>query len=189
MKTEEAIKKRRSIRKFSNKIVKFGTILEIIDAANQAPFAGNINNLKYIIIESLENKKYIGTFSQQHWTNEASWIILICSELKKLEALYDLRASKYSKQQAGAAIQNMLLKTTDLGLSACWVGAFADEEIKSHFKIPQNWSIEAIIPIGYAKNKEKKSVRKAPLESKIFWEKWDEKYKPRKYPFKEPITK
>ena len=188
MKTEETINSRRSIRTFSNKPVKFGLVLESIDAANQAPFAGNINNLKYIIIETKENKKYIAEFSQQLWINESSFVIIVCSELEKLENLYQERGLVYNKQQAGAAIENMLLSLTNQGLAACWVGAFADEEIKSHFKIPNKWSVEAIIPIGYAKNKTKQTVRKATLESTIFWEKWDQKKKPIIYPYKDPST-
>ena len=78
MKTEDAINKRKSIRDFSNKPVKFDLILEAIYSANKAPFAGNINNLRYIIIETKENKKYVAEFSQQLWINESSWIIIVC---------------------------------------------------------------------------------------------------------------
>lgn len=188
MNTIETIKKRRSIREFSNKPVKFDFILEAIDSANQAPFAGNINNLKFIIIESKENKQFLAEFSQQYWIGDASWIILVCSELKELKTLYQDRGLIYSRQQAGAAIQNFLLSITSQGLGACWVGAFSEEEIKSKFKIPQNWDIEAMIPVGNIKNKSKRQVRKIDLENKIFWEKWDEKGKPRKYPYPDPST-
>ena len=188
MKTEEAINSRRSIREFSNKPVKFGLIMEAIDSANQSPFAGNINNLKYLIVEKQENKKYIAEFSQQLWINESSWIIIVCSESEKLEQLYGEKGIIYGKQQAGAAIENMLIKITDIGLGACWVGAFSEKEIKSHFKIPNKWTVEAIIPIGYPKNKKNLEKRKATLESTIFWEKWDQKNKPIKYPYKDPST-
>ncbi len=188
MKTQEAIESRSSIREFSNKSVKFGEILEVIDAANHAPFAGNINNLKFLIIETQENKNLVAEYAQQYWINEAQWIVLVGSEIKKLEELYQNRATSYSKQQVGAAIENMLLRITDLGLASCWVGAFAEEGIKSHFNIPESWEIEAIIPIAYPKNKKNKSQRKIKLENKIFWEKWNEKKKPIKYPNKDPST-
>lgn len=188
MKTQEAIEKRTSIREFSNKPVKFSQVLEAIDAANHAPFAGNINNLKYIIVETKENKDHIAEFAQQYWINESQWIVIICSELKRLEQLYQDRGEIYAGQQAGAAIENMLLSLTDQGLASCWVGAFSEKEIKSKFKIPDLWKIEAIVPIGYAKNKPKKQARKNELETKVFWEKWDQKKKPIKYPYKDPST-
>ena len=188
MKTQDAIESRSSIRDFSNKKVKFDLVLEAIDAANQAPFAGNINNLKFLIVETQENKNLIAEYAQQYWINEAQWIVIVCSEFKKLEELYQDRAQMYAKQQAGAAIENMLLRITDLGLASCWVGAFADDGIKAHFKIPDNWEIEAIIPIAYPKNKNSKHSRKIKLESKIFWEKWNIDKKPRSYPNKDSST-
>ncbi|MEK6915006.1 MAG: nitroreductase family protein [Nanoarchaeota archaeon] len=187
MKTEEAIKKRISVRKFSNKPVKIDIVLEAIESANHAPFAGNINNLKFLIIEKKENKALVSEFSQQYWISDSQWIIIVCSETDKLENLYQDKGIIYSRQQAGAAIENILLSLTDQGLGACWVGAFAEEEIKSKFKIPEDWSIEAIIPIGYSKEKTTKK-RKIAIENKIFWEKWDEKTKPRKYPHQDPST-
>ncbi|MBM3232045.1 hypothetical protein FJZ21_01555 [Candidatus Pacearchaeota archaeon] len=188
MKTHEAINKRTSVRDFSNKNVKFGQVMEAIDAANQAPFAGNINNLKFIIINEKENKNYIAEFSQQYWINESQWIVIVCSESKRLEQLYQDKGDIYGKQQAGAAIQNMLLSLTDQGLGACWVGSFSEHEIKSKFKIPDEWKIEAIIPIGYAKNKIQKKNRKNELETKVFWEKWNQKNRPLGYPHKDPST-
>ena len=188
MKTQEAIESRMSIREFSNKSVKFDLVLEVIDAANHSPFAGNINNLKFLIIEMPENKKFIAEHSQQFWINDAQWIVLVCSEFKKLEDLYKDRAKNYAKQQAGAAIENMLLRITDLGLASCWVGAFTDDSIKVHFKIPDNWEIEAIIPIAYPKDKKQKQVRKIDLDKKIFWEKWKVDKKPLRYPYKDPST-
>lgn len=189
MKTQEAIEKRSSIRDFSNKNVKFGKVLEAIDAANQAPFAGNINNLKFILIESKENKNYLAEFSQQYWVSDASWIVIVCSELRHLEEMYQDRAEMYSRQQVGAGIQNMLLSLTDQGLGSCWIGAFSEKEIKSKFKIPELWNVEAIIPIGYSKNKKVKKSRKNELEGKVFWEKWDQKFKKQKYPNEDPSTK
>lgn len=188
MKTQEAIESRSSIRDFSNKKVKFDLVLEAIDAANQAPFAGNINNLKYLIVETQANKNIIAEYAQQYWINESQWIVIVCSEFKKLDELYQDRAQMYAKQQAGAAIENMLLRITDLGLASCWVGAFADDGIKAHFKIPDNWEIEAILPIAYPSNKLHKHARKIDLEKKIFWEKWNVDKKPKSYPNKDPST-
>jgi|SRR3989344_6586662 len=188
MKTEDAINKRTSVREFSNKPVKFEIIMNAIESANQAPFAGNINNLKFIIIEKKENKNSIAEFSQQYWVLDAQWIVVVCSEYKKLERLYHERAEIYARQQAGAAIENMLLNLSSNNLGACWVGAFAEHEIKVRLKIPKEWNIEAIIPIGYPKLRAIRKKRKLDIENNIFWEKWNESSKPRKYPHKDPDT-
>ncbi len=188
MKAQEAIETRQSIREFSNKPVKFDAVMEAVDAANHAPFAGNINNLKFILVSEEEKKQLLAENAQQYWIADASWIIIVCSEQQKLEELYDERGKNYSKQQAGAAIENILLRLTELGIGSCWIGAFADNAVKAHFKIPDKWEIEALITVGYPKNKMRKPTRKTALENKIFWEKWDEKKKPIKYPHHDPET-
>lgn len=177
MKLDEAIKKRRSIRDFSHKKVKWADLLEAIDAALQAPFAGNINNLKFLIISEQETKNEIAKQAEQNWISNAPYLIMVCSNEAKLEKLYDTRASTYSKQQAGAAIQNILLKLTDLKIGSCWVGSYQDEIIKQILKIPENIKVEAIIPVGYPSGKIK-SVEKQKLENVLNWEKWDQTRKP-----------
>ncbi|KKP91748.1 MAG: Nitroreductase [Parcubacteria group bacterium GW2011_GWA1_36_12] len=189
MKAQEAIETRQSIREFSNKPVKFDAVMEAVDAANHAPFAGNINNLKFILVSEEEKKQLLAENAQQYWIADASWIIIVCSEQQKLEELYDERGKNYSKQQAGAAIENILLRLTELGIGSCWIGAFADNAVKAHFKIPDKWEIEALITVGYPKNKMRKPTRKTALENKIFWEKWDEKKKPIKKTMHHPTLK
>ncbi|MEK6847002.1 MAG: nitroreductase family protein [Nanoarchaeota archaeon] len=188
MKAQDAIELRQSIREFSSKPVKFDAVLEAVDAANHAPFAGNINHLKFVIVNEIEKKQLLAEHAQQYWLADSSWIIIVCSEQQKLEQLYDERGKNYAKQQAGAAIENILLRLTELSVGSCWIGSFADNAIKAQFRIPDKWEVEALIAVGYPKYKMRKPTRKVALENKIFWEKWDEKKKPQKYPNKDPQT-
>ena len=56
MKFDDVVKERKSVRSFKPKRVAFGDLLEAIDCAMQGPFAGNMENLKFIIIEDEKNK-------------------------------------------------------------------------------------------------------------------------------------
>ena len=177
MDVDKAIHTRRSIRDFSNKKVKWADVLEAIDAANQAPFAGNINNLKFLIVQEKETIEYLTQCCQQSWISDAQFIVVVCAETKKLEDLYDMHGKTYSKQQAGAAIQNFLLKITELGLASCWVGAFSEHQVKRKLEIPENYEVEALLPVGHA-SKKTKPAHKERLETKIFWEVWKQSKKP-----------
>jgi len=177
MKLDDAINSRCSCREFNKKGVKWEKILDAIDSSSKIPFAGNINNLQFIIVENKETKNKLAEHSQQHWIADAPFIIVVCSDEGRLEKLYNERGKIYSRQQAGAAIQNLLLKLTDLKLSACWVGAYSDELIKQLLKIPGHINIEALIPVGNQKKATKK-CKKLPLESLINWEIWGVKKKP-----------
>jgi nitroreductase len=184
MKCLDAIENRCSIRNFSDKKVPWDKIIEAIDAANHAPFAGNINNLKFIIIQNPKTIKKLTECCQQSWISKSSILVVVCANTKKLEEHYQDRGYDYSKQQVGAAIQNFLLRITELNLASCWVGAFIDEEIRNELKIPEEYEIEALLPVGQITHKKPKYSKKAKVETKIFWEAWDIKNKPTR--FKDP---
>ena len=187
MEFNEILNKRCSIREFSTKPVKWDKVLEAIDAACQSPFAGNINNLKFIIVENQDLKNKITECCQQDWIADAPIIVVVCSDETQLTIMYDERGKIYSKQQVGAAIQTFLLKIIDLGLSSCWVGSYTDENIKSCLKIPQKINIEAVLPIGYkSRTCKPKKLRKKPLEEVILWESWKNEKKPKT--LKDPTT-
>lgn len=177
MKVLEGIEKRRSIRKFKKKEVKWGLVLEAVDAALQAPLAGNINALKFIVITSQELKNALAQHADQDWIAESDTIVAICSDNAQLERMYYDRADRYARQQAGAAIQNFLLRITELGLGACWVGAYLDSAVKRDLKIPNNVNVEALIAVGHPAEKPK-HPKKAALESTIMWEQWGQKKRP-----------
>lgn len=185
MELETVIKKRKSIRAFTDKKVSWKAALNAIESANQCPFAGNHNNLKFLIIENKEIIKKIAGLADQQWISQSSLLILVCSDDTNLENLYGERGRVYSRQQAGSVIQTILLKLVDLGLAACWVGAYSDEILKEILDIPQHIQIEAIIPIGYEdKTPFIKKPKKKELENVLYWEKWRENK--RSPLFKEP---
>ena len=171
------MEKRRSIRKFKSKAVKLSHVIEIMDAGLNTPLAGNISTLKFIVLTDQNMKNNIAEYSDQHWISSADTIIVVCSDETRLKTTYKEHATVYAKQQVGAAVQNMLLRITELGLGACWVGSYLEYEIKNILDIPSHVNIEAIIPIGYADEKPK-AKHKESLENNIFWDKWNVRKKP-----------
>jgi len=177
MEFNEVIKQRKSHRSFKKKSADWRKVMEAIDAANQAPFAGNQNHLKYIIVQNKETIRQLAKHTNQIWVNEAPIIVVICSNDSHLENQYHERGRIYGKQQAGAAIENLLLSLEDQGLAACWVGAFTDELVRHDLNIPSHIQIEAIIPIGMSNDKTPRKKKK-DFERTIYWERWNKSKKP-----------
>ena len=183
MRFDELVKERKSVRSFKPKKVAFGDILEAIDSALQGPFAGNLNNMKFIVVEDEKTVLQLAKLANQTWINEAPSLIVVCSDDTHLLNQYGERGRDYARQQAGAVIQTILLKLTELGLGSCWVGSLPYEIAKEVLKIPDQIHIEAIIPVGYEKGKAKKP-RKHTLETVLKWENWTTLKRPTV--FKEP---
>jgi nitroreductase len=181
MEFDEVISKRKSVRDFKKINVSYKDILAGIESAIQGPFAGGLNNLKFIIVEDPEKIDRISEFCQQSWINQSQAVIVVCSDDTHLEYKYGERGRVYSRQQAGAAVMAFTLKMTELGIGSCWVGAYTDELIKQLLGIPGHIQVEAMISLGYEKKKDKKtekSRKKKSVESSIYWEGWDSSRRP-----------
>ena len=177
MEFEKVIRERSSIRKFSKKKFDISYILEAIEAANLAPSPGNLPLIRYIIVENSEKISKLAEASMQSFIADAPFIVVVCSDKKEAELLYEERAERYVKHHVGAAIENFLLKITDLGLASCWIGAFSDLMVKNILKIPANIEVEALLPVAYkAETLILKRRPKPPLDPRIYFEEWKNKF-------------
>ncbi len=162
MNLDKAIKSRHSVRKFKDKKPDWREIIEAVDAARYTPMAGGNYSLKFILVDDSKKINKIAESCQQDFITQAHYVIVACSNPSRTKNAYGEKGEIYLRQQAGAAIQNFLLKITDSVLSTCWVGHFIEEQIKKELKIPEEINIEAVFPIGF--EYEKKKSRKAPID-------------------------
>jgi len=176
MDLDKAIKKRHSTRKFkTTKHANWRDIIKAIEAASLSPLAGNIQNLKFILVIDKEKISQLAQASQQPFIADADYIVAVCSDNSQLTRSYYERGEIYSHQQAGAAIENFLLKIEDLGLASCWIGAFSDEDVKKILQIPDNINVEALLPVGYELGKQTQKTKRK-LDHILYFDKYSNKY-------------
>ena len=60
----------------------------------------------------------------------------------------------------GIAVEHMALTAVEEGLGTCWIGAFSQKEIKQVLKIPQNYQVVALMPLGFPADKADSKTRK-----------------------------
>ena len=149
-------------------------IIEAIDLSLKTPLAGNIACIKFVLIDDLDKIKEIAKACQQPFVSQVSYLAVVCSDKTDVVRSYDEVGEKYVKQQAGAVIEQFLLKLTSFGLSSCWVGFFAEELVKKVIQLPDNIEVEAVIPIGYSMDTSA-SKRKPSVENSLFFNRWKNK--------------
>jgi len=172
MEFDKVLNNRHSARKFKEtKKPDYRKVMEAINAASKIPLAGNLPCLKYILVSDKKLISELAEACQQDFISKVHYIVVVCTDRKFLEKSYYERAEIYAKHEAGAAIENFLLKITDMELASCWIGAFSNETVKRILKIPDNIQVEALLPVGYEIEKtEKKS--KLTLESTMYYDGW-----------------
>lgn len=165
----EKFKSRRSIRKFSDREVPWHTIHDILDAAFNAPTAGNVQNSWVLLVEDKVKRHELGKMAfQQFWLSEAPLLLIVIRDDYHLTQMYPQEGKTYSIQNASALIENILMLAHFYDLGACWVEAYDNEVLKEYLGIPLNLKVDAIIPIGYPKENPK--ISKPLLSEHLFFE-------------------
>ena len=161
----EAIETRRSVRAFTNEEVSEEEVQKLIDAARQAPSAGNIQPWEFVIVRDAKIKHKLSMAAlNQTFIKEAPVVIVVCADEARSSWGYGSRgASLYCLQDTAAAIQNMFLAACALGLATCWVGAFHEDVVAKVMNAPMGVRPVAIIPVGHPAEKPR-ARQKRPLK-------------------------
>ena len=146
----DLVKKRRHIHFFDSEPISNETLGTLFEAARWAPSAGNLQPWEIILINSEEDKdRLVGALKKKEYIRSAPVILIFCADLNRTRERYGERGtSLYVIQDVTAAIQNVLLTATALGLGSGWVGDFDEEAIADLFRLPPNVRPLALIMIG-----------------------------------------
>ncbi len=147
----EAIKARRSIRRFQDKPVPEEAIRTIMESAVLAPSAGNRQPWAFVVVKSGDVKqKLVEASGNQVFLGQAPVVIVICGDAELSGARYEDRGrTLYFIQDTAAAATNIMLAAASLGLGTCWVGAFRESVVRKALELPANLRPLAMIPVGY----------------------------------------
>jgi nitroreductase len=169
----EAITGRRSIRSFKSDEVTQREVDLLIEVATLAPSAGNIQPWEFTIVRTPEMKKRLVEAAYgQSFIEEAPVVIVVCANEDRSSQRYgDRGKTLYCLQDTAAAIQNVLLAAYSLGLGACWIGAFKEDEVRAVLNVPTGVKPVAIVPVGHPA-RIASSRQKRPNEQIVHYERY-----------------
>jgi len=143
----EAIQKRYSVRRYLKKNVPSDLMSKVLEAARLAPSASNRQPWHFIVVTDKEKKKKIA--------QSGRWAGFIDGAPAVIIALGDHEtAPKWYPVDVTIAMEHIVLEATELGLGTCWVGSFEEDLVKDILKIPEKYTVVAILSIGYPSEKE-----------------------------------
>jgi coenzyme F420-0:L-glutamate ligase/coenzyme F420-1:gamma-L-glutamate ligase len=189
----DAIKTRRSIRKYSSRPVSIKILSEILKAASWAPSAHNAQPWRFIVLVNKTLKQDLAEAMANAWMTDmikdgvpaevrenmvkasierftrAPVLVVACMSMEDMIRYTDesrqICERDLAMQSLGAAMQNMLLASHSKGLGACWFCApsFCKDTVRKLLKIPEDAEPQALITVGYAAEKPSAPPRK-PLQ-------------------------
>ncbi len=169
----EAIRLRRSVRKYTDMPVEWDKIGTILDSGRVAPSAGNLQAWRFIVVGSHPKRKAMaGACLNQYWMESAPVHILIVMLLKKIREFYGKRGVEfYAVQESAMAAENMMLAAHALGLGSCFVSAFDETAIIDALSLPADVKPMCIVTLGYPAEQPIEPM-KYRLENVSFFDRW-----------------
>lgn len=172
----QAIRERRSVRKFKPDPVSDELVNAVLEAGRWAPSWANTQCWRFVVVRDPEIKaKLAETKSHNNPASEAIRIapvtIVICAELEK---------SGYYKGEAptdkgdwfmfdtALAAQNMMLAAHSFGLGTVPVGLFNAAKAGEVLGVPQNVAVVLMMPLGYPAEKPIAPRRKELAEIVVY---------------------
>lgn len=166
----EALKNRRSVRHFNNKLaVSDEDVRALLLAAVEAPSAGNIQPWRFTVVRTNEAREKLAAAIRQRWATAAPVIIVVSLDPRPCAARYGARGEfLYGLQDTAAAAENILLAAVDRGLASCWIGAFDESAVRTALGIAEPITPVAILPVGHSAESAGKPSRR-PLDEVTTW--------------------
>jgi nitroreductase len=166
----ELIRNRHSVRTFSEKPVESRKLQKILEAANSAPSAGNLQAYEiYVVTEPAQRAALARAALGQDFVATAPVLLVFCQNPWRSARKYRQRGeSLYSLQDATVACTFAMLAVTELGLGTVWVGAFNDQAVSQALQLPESLRPVALLPIGYPAESPEVTLRR-PLSDLIHY--------------------
>lgn len=160
----KAIRERRSVRRYRSDPLSKETIEALMDAARLAPSANNLQPWEFVAVTDQKiREKIADTTDYGKFLAEAPLCIAVfCKD------------TKYYLEDGSAAVENILIAATALGLGSCWVAgdkkSYANT-VRELLLVPAGYKLVALIPAGYT-NEQGRSGKKRELKEVLHYEKF-----------------
>jgi coenzyme F420-0:L-glutamate ligase/coenzyme F420-1:gamma-L-glutamate ligase len=193
----EAIRARRSLRRYEEKPVARELIEIVLEAGLWSPSAHNRQPWRFVVLQDFEIKERLAlamgarlradlerdllpedvilkeTSRSYERLTKAPVLIVLCLTMAQMDVYKDEKRHHnelvMAIQSVAMAGQNILLAAHDLGLGACWICAplFCPDVVIETLDLPNDWHAQGIITLGYPA--QERTKEREPLETRVLW--------------------
>ena len=141
----DLIKRRRSIRQYTDAHVSEEQVRQLLEAAMSAPSGRALDPWHFIVVrDAATRQKLAATHTFSDMCSRAPLVIAVCG---------DEKLSYHWIADGAAATENILLAATALGLGGVWVGIYPRSERENYVRetlaVPPHIRILCLLPIGH----------------------------------------
>ena len=160
----EALKTRRSVRKYARRPVPRRILEDLVDCARQAATARNVQPWDFVVTTDPARLKVLAEATGVNGpfiADAGACIVVLC------------RDTKYYLEDGSAAVQNLLVAARAHGLGSCWIAGDKKpyaETVRALAGAPATHRLIALVPVGWPE--ERPQPQKRPLAEVLHWERF-----------------
>lgn len=154
MEVSQALKQRRTIRKFENKKIPHEDLVKLVEYARCCAYPANVQPLRFKIIDDEKTLNevfpctkwagYLADGAPKEGEKPAAYIAVLGN--KEVKGKFEV--------EAGCAICAMMTGAVDKGLGSCWLGAIKRDELLKIFGLDaEKYELLYLLALGYPKQK------------------------------------
>lgn len=181
----EAIRTRRSVRKYSDRPVEEEKLQAVLEAIRHSPSWSNMQCWRMIVVkdqalrEKLSELSYVeSVFAPKGYRSNPSKkalaaapvVVVLCADPERSG---QLGGQHYYLVDAGIASENLMLAAHGQGLGSVFVGVYDEEKVKGALHIPPAIRVVGLFPLGYAAEENKEGPPRKPLQDICSHERWE----------------
>lgn len=194
----QALRARRSIRRFDPSPIPTETIERLLDAAVLAPSAHNRQPWRFAVVTSPEARLRLAEAMGRRLRDDrrsdgadpesidadvarsrarlegAACAIVVCLSMETMDRYPDARRSRaevrMAIQSVAMAGEHLLLAAAAEGLGACWMCAplFAPDEAAEALRLPPDWEPQGMVLLGRPAEAPEAKPRRSPAEVTVW---------------------
>lgn len=164
----EAMRQRRSVRKFEDRPIPDDVLTRVLDAGALAPTGRNRQEWKYVVVRDAETKRRLAEASEQEFIGTAQAVVAVVSLDPVREMFCGIPAGPVD---CAIVIDHMTLAAVAEGLGSCWIGHFDQDKCCDIMDVAAPAKIIEMLVLGYPGDAASEKKRKA-LSELTCWEKF-----------------
>jgi nitroreductase len=170
MEFDDVIRSRHSIRTFTDQPVEADKLQQILETANLAPSAGNLQAYEIYAVTDLKKRDGLSCAAlAQDYIAKAPVALVFCTHPELTQGRYTERGTRlYTVQDATIACSFAMLAATNLKLGSVWVGTFDEKVVRTIIGAPETQEPVVILAIGYPDEFPEQHPRR-PLTQLVHW--------------------
>lgn len=149
----QVIENRNSANKFSDEPVDKDSLVRIINAAMKSPSWKNNTSYRIVFVDDIMLKETLAqailndTDEMEEALKQAPIVAVVVGDSDQSGTV---EGKEYYLVDGAIAMQQLILAATNEGYGTCWLASIDEDKVKQALKIPQNYNIIAMTPIGKA---------------------------------------